>query len=162
MAELVGSRLTSEIIRKIGGESNRGSKEAILITTVDELGFPNSALMSYLDLCIISSKRLLFAIGESSSTKKNLLRTPRAGITLWLGKNLGIYYLKGRTRLVKGTLSAKPEGHPCSALVLKVERVTRDYLPEARILSTITYSGQAVNEGHLALLSELKHLSRSI
>lgn len=162
MAEFIGSRLTSEIITKIRGESNTSSNEAVLITSVDELGYPNTALLSYLDLCLISSKRLLFAIGENSSTKKNLLRTRKAGMTLWLGENLGIYYLKGKTKMMKKRLSARPEGHPCSAFVLEVEIVNRDFLPAARILSTITYVGSVVNQEHLALLAELKHVSGSI
>lgn len=162
LAELIGSKLPSEIIRKVGHESATSSNEAVLITTVDEHGYPKTALLSYLDLCLVSSKRLLFAIGDNSSTKWNLLRTRKVGLVMWLGENYGIYYLNGKTKLVKNKLVARPEGHICSAFVLNVGRVTRDYLPEARILSTITYFESTINLEHRALLTELKHISKSI
>ncbi|MGI0091128.1 MAG: hypothetical protein ACREBS_05420 [Nitrososphaerales archaeon] len=162
LATLIGSELSPKILSKLKQESRENSKEVILLSTVDEQGFPNVALLSYLDITPISPKMILLAIGEKSSSKENMLRSKRGTLVLWGGKKLGMFYVKGKTKLVKRKLGTVVEGFTCSAISLTVEKVSQDYSPVAEILSTITYDTSQTNPAHLELLRELKKLANSI
>jgi len=162
LAIQLGSHLTPALIRKIRLESGRVSDEVVFLISIDDDGFPNIALLSFSDLLVKSSKILLFAVGENSSSRKNLTRAKRGTIFFWGGKNSGIYYVKGRTRLVKPFMKTSVEGFNCSALILKVEKVSRDYSSVARLLSTVTYETKRVTRSHKELLKELQILSRSL
>jgi len=143
-------------------ESGRVSDEVVFLISIDDDGFPNIALLSFSDLVVKSPKLLLFAVGENSSSRKNLTRTKRGSVFFWGGKNSGIYYIKGRTKLVKPMMSTSVEGFKCSALILRVEKVSKDYSSVARLLSTITYEAKRVARNHKELQKELQVLSRTL
>jgi len=162
LAIQLGPQLTPALIRKIRSESGRVSDEVVFLISIDDRGFPNIALLSFSDLVVKSPKLILFAVGENSSSRKNLTRTKKGSIFFWGGKNSGIYYVKGRTRLLEPMMETSVEGFKCSALILKVEKVSKDYSSIARLLSTVTYETKRVGRNHKELRKELQVLSRSL
>lgn len=162
LALLLGSRLTKELIQKIGHESNIRTNEAVFLVSVGETGFPNVALLSYLDISIVSTKRLLLAIGENSSSKRNLMKTGRGTLVFWLGKSYGLYYAKGKFKLVRERLQSAVEGFTCSAFSMSVEALSKDHSNKARLLSTVTYESKKTNSAHIELFTELNSLSKSV
>ena len=143
-------------------ESSRESKEVVFLISVDDEGFPNIALLSFSELEVKSPKMMLFAVGANSSSKKNLLRTRQGTIVFWGGKNSGMYYVKGRIKLLKSIMNSSVEGFKCSALIFHVERVSKDYSSIARLLSTVTYETKRVERKHKELQKELQSLSKSL
>ena len=162
MAVLLDSRLTRDLIQKVRRESNINTKEAVLLISVGSKGFPNVALLSYLDICLVASKRLILAIGEHSSSKRNLMKTRRGTLIFWLGKTHGLYYLKGKFRLVRERLESTVEGFTCSAFLMTLEALSKDHSNKASLLSTVTYEPSKTNSAHLELFNELKRLSKRI
>ena len=162
MAIMLGKKIPGIVLKKIRRESNKNSNEVALLCSEDSEGFPNASLLSYLDLAVISPSRVLLAIGEESSTKRNLLRNKKGTIVMWAGMGYGIYYIKGRFNLVKSRLSTEVEGFRASALICSVQKVSKDYVRVAEIKSTITYEPSVVNESHVMLFKELKGIARSL
>lgn len=163
MAKFLGESLPSNIAERIKVRSTSPeTKEAILLASVDESGFPNIALLSYSDIVAVSSKIILVAIGQSSSTKKNLIRTRKGTLILWLGVDLGLIYVKCVGGLFREAMESNVEGFTCSAMLFTVERVTQDNSPEAPLLSTLTYDNSVIAAGHTKLYEELEQLSRSV
>jgi hypothetical protein len=160
LADFLGGALTVEILEGIRSRSGN-SNEVILLSSIDENSFPNIALLSYFDLCAVTPKRMLFAIGKTSSTKKNLVRTSKTCITLWLGKEMGIVYVKGSAKILKEKMRSKSEGRMSTAFELSVERVSRDYIPGEELLSTITYDAGTNEKEREELFKELEKLSKN-
>jgi hypothetical protein len=162
LAIQIGPQLTNALIRKIRLESKRESNEVVFLISVDDDAYPNAALLSFSELVVKSPKLILFAVGETSSSRKNLMRTSRGSLVFWGGKNSGMYYIKGKVRLLKSSMEANVEGFKCSALILDVEKVSRDYSPIARLLSPMTYETKRVGKEHGELQRELQSLSKSL
>lgn len=154
--------MTKELIKKIKHESNFRTNEAVFLISVGAEGFPNVALLSYLDISVVSTKRLLLAIGENSSSKRNLIKTGRGTLVFWLGKSYGLYYVKGKFKLEMERLQSAVEGFPCSALSMNVEALSKDHSSKARLLSTLTYDSSKTNSAHIELFRELNGLSKSV
>lgn len=162
MARQLGSHLTGEIIRKIKKEANLKTNEAVLLVSVDDQGFPNVALLSYLDISVVSSKKLVLAIGENSSSKKNLTKRRIGTLVFWVGEDYGLYYVKGKLRLIRERLSSTVEGYKCSAFLMKVEGLSQDHSTAARLLSTVTYDPKKTNLAHGELFQEIVKISKRI
>ena len=162
MSRPIGNKLPKELMNKIRSQSNLRSNEVPLLISTDPDGYPNVSLLSFLDIMVLARDRIVFAIGEDSSSKRNLLQTGKGTIVMWAGKDFGIFYVKGRVRQLKRKLSHPVEGFRLTALVMKVERISQDHSDEAKLLSTLTYDNRAINKDHLLLLSELRKLARSL
>ena len=161
MATQLGPKLTAALIRKINSESRRDSNEVVFLNSVDVEGYPNTALLGFAELFVKSTKIILFAVGEDSSSKKNLLRTKKGSLVFWGGKKSGIYYVKGRTKMLKRKMKSSVEGLNCSALILHVEKVSKDYSSIAQLLSTVTYDNKQVISEHGVIQKELQSLGDS-
>jgi hypothetical protein len=160
LAHLLGTALTVEILDRMTIRLAR-SDEVVLLSSIDEDSFPNIALLSYFDICVVSPKRILFAIGHTSSTKKNLVRRSKTCLALWLGEKMGIVYVKGISRRIKEKMRSKSEGRISTAFELTVEKVSRDYIAGEELLSTITYTTSTNNEERRELFKELEKLSKN-
>jgi hypothetical protein len=136
--------------------------EVLLLCSVDEDGHPNIALMSYLDILILSPTRILLAIGEKSSSRRNLVATGKGTIVIWAGRASGMFYLKGSIKLVKSRLETLVEGFTCSALTLRVHRVSQDYSSRSEIISTVTYKVSKSDQAHRVLFEELNRLAHGL
>lgn len=162
MAIALGSHLTKELLRKIRKETNLYTNEVVFLVSVGSDGFPNVSLMSYLDISVLSPKTLILAIGQNSSSKKNLARSGLGSFIFWVGKNHGLYYVKGKFRLVRERLHSTIEGFTCSVFFMNVEAVSQDHSSKARIVSTVTYDRRRTNRTHFELSKELVKISQKI
>jgi hypothetical protein len=163
MAVLVGRQLPENLVKKIKTESRTSkSNEVVLLCTIDDEEFPNISLLSYLDLVVVSPRKILVAIGEASSSKRNLLTRGKGTIVFWAGRKFGMYYVRGRFSLLKNRMESIVEGFACSALACAVQRVNQDYTKVAEIESTLTYDASDTNESHFELQRELRGLCRSL
>ncbi len=162
MARLLGNSLPKELLSKIREQSNVRSSEVPLLVSLDQKGYPNVSLLSFLDIVALSPRRLVFAIGAESSSKRNLLRSRKGTIVIWGGRDFGMYYVKGRIAKVRKKLASSAEGFRLDALVMNVESVSQDHSDVAKLLSTLTYDGRSINKGHLTLYKELKDLALSL
>lgn len=162
MALVLGTRLTRELIEKIKHESNLHTNETLFLISVGDEGFPNVSLLSYLDISVVTAKRLIFAIGENSSSKRNLVKRGRGTLVFWLGKTQGLYYLKGSVILLKERLQSTVEDVNCSAFLMNAGVLSRDHSNKARLLSTVTYDPKETNSAHFELFNELKRISRTL
>lgn len=162
MSKLIGKRLPRELMNKFRAQSNIRSNEVPLLISTDPDGFPNVSLLSFLDIFMQAPDRLVFAIGEDSSSKKNLLRTGKGTIAVWGGKDSGMFYIKGRVRQLKEKLSLSVEGFRLTTLLMKVERISQDHSDAAKLLTTLNYDNRAINKDHVLLFGELKKLARSL
>lgn len=162
MAKRLGARLTGEVIQKIKKESNLKTDEAILLASVGDEGYPNIALLSYLDISVVSAKRLVVAIGEYSSSKKNLCKRGFGTLIFWVGKDYGVCYVKGKFSLIKERLGSDVEGFNCSAFLMNVVELSQDHSKAARLLSTVTYDIRKTNTAHSELFRELVSIAKRI
>lgn len=160
MAIALGSNLTRDLVGKIRNEANINTNEVVFLVSIGEDGFPNVALLSYLDISVLSSKRVILAIGENSSSKKNLARSGLATLVFWVGKNHGLYYVKGKVKLIRERLRSTIEGFACSAFLMRVEVVSKDHSSQASLVSTVTYDRRRTNRTHFELSKELAKISR--
>ncbi|MGI0081224.1 MAG: hypothetical protein ACRECH_16575, partial [Nitrososphaerales archaeon] len=66
MSRLIGEELNEEIIRKINHErSSRATDEVVLLSTIDDRSFPHLSLLNFLDLAVVSRKKIVFAVGRN-------------------------------------------------------------------------------------------------
>lgn len=70
--------------------------EAILIATIDSMGWPHPALLSYAEVVALDARTLRFATYRESATAQNLRE--RGAMTFCLFAPGSAYYLKARAR----------------------------------------------------------------
>lgn len=135
MSQLLGKELTEELFARLKGD-HVGSKKgkAIVIVTVDERGWAHPAMLSYYEVVAKSRSRIDLAVGQTSTTAKNLRR---AGKITFLITDAGInYYIKGEAREVRGSMDAAPF---MSLFCAQVEQLSEDQEPDALITSGVTF-----------------------
>lgn len=160
-ARTLGKLLDRKIIQKIKQErSNPRTDEVVLISTVDERGLPHFSLLNFLDIEVISRKKILLAVGTNSSTARNLEERKKTTIAFWMGLNLGsMTYIKGISKQALRYATHPVEGFETSAFVLSVKSVLEDVSPKAKLISTMTYEIENVNQDHLALSNDLGRIA---
>lgn len=136
MSQLIGNELNSDLFDRLKGE-DIGSKagRAIVIVTVDEVGWAHPAMLSYHEIVAKNPRRIDLAIGKTSSTAKNLRRTGK--ITLLVTDNGINYYLKGTAKELQESMAGVPF---MSLFRLELEEVLEDQEPDAVITSGVTFS----------------------
>ncbi|MHB1908096.1 MAG: pyridoxamine 5'-phosphate oxidase family protein [Nitrososphaerales archaeon] len=162
MVKVIGSSLPPRLLQKIKREiKNPRTNEVLLICSIDDHGFPKIALLSFLDIAIVSSKILLFAIGRASSTRRNLESRAQATLMLWEGdQRKGIVYVNGNCKMEKEKLFNGVEGFETSCFSFKVASVAEDYSKDAEILTTLIYETTNVSRSHSGLAKELNDLAK--
>ena len=135
MSQLLGRELTEELFHRLKGDvvaSKTG--KAIVIVTVDELGWAHPAMLSYYEVVAKDRSRIDLAIGKTSTTAKNLRRTGK--ITLLITDSDVNYYVKGSAREIRDSM----EGVPFMSLFrVAVEHLLEDLEPDAVITSGVTF-----------------------
>jgi len=135
MSQVLGRELTEELFDRLKGEDvvSKAGK-AIVIVTVDELGWAHPAMLSYYEVVAKDRGRIDLAVGKSSTTATNLRRT--AKITLLITDSGLNYYVKGSAREIRDSM----EGVPFMALFrVAVEHLLEDQEPDAVITSGVTF-----------------------
>ena len=135
MSKLLGQLLNEELLNRLNGK-DIASKDgkAIIIVTVDELGWSHPAVLSYYEIVAKNEGRIDIAVGKTSTTGKNLRRTGK--ITLLVTDRGVNYYVKGDAREIKESI----EGVPFMSLFrVGVAQLLEDQEPGSLITSGLTF-----------------------
>ena len=136
MSKQLGASLPEELFNLLRTvEPPREDKKVILLTTVDDDGWPRHAMLSRFELVAKSQERLLMLLYGSSQSTKNLQKTGQVCLTA-IDPDMS-YYVCCNARLI----SSIPEAPSEVLFELTVERVLEDALPTAKITSGITFEG---------------------
>ncbi|HKW05202.1 MAG TPA: pyridoxamine 5'-phosphate oxidase family protein [Nitrososphaerales archaeon] len=160
MAKLLAKTLTSQIKKKIATERNDPkTNEVVVLCSVDKAGYPHFSLLNFLDIAVATNKKIVFAVGKSSSTAKNMIDRGRATFAFWMDANLGsLVYLKGTVR--RGRFqTANVEGFETSPFIMTLQSVLEDASPKSKVLSTLTYGVEKINPDHLELSKQLSSIA---
>ncbi len=116
--------------------------------------------MNFLDIEVITRKKILLAVGTNSSTARNMVKRKKTAIAFWMGPNRGsMTCIKGISKQASRYATHSVEGFETSAFVLSVESVLEDFSPKAKLISTMTYEIENVNQDHLALSNDLERIA---
>ncbi len=136
MSQLLGRELPEGLFNRLKGE-NVVSKmgKAIVIVTVDDMGWAHPAMLSYYEVVAKDRSRIDLAVAKTSTTAKNLRRTGK--ITLLITDSGINYYLKGNTTEVKESMMGVPF---MSLFRVELAQLLEDQEPDAVITSGITFT----------------------
>ncbi len=135
MSQLLGKELTEELFHRLKGDAVASkSGKAIVVVTVDELGWAHPAMLSYYEVVAKDRSRIDLAISKTSTTAKNLRRTGK--ITLLITDSDVNYYVKGSAREVRDSMDGVPF---MSLFRVAVEHLLEDQEPDAVITGGVTF-----------------------
>ncbi len=115
MATDLGNNLPEELLAEIDQDQPRNN--AVPLITVDSIGFPHVALISYFEL-FRKRRSLHFFVGSFSRTARNLDK--RRVCTLIFAHRDFVYYIKARASRVR-------QSQPHVLYRLRVESVSEDF-----------------------------------
>ena len=136
MSQLVGKILTETLMRRLSGadvECHEG--KIIPIVTLDELGWPHPALLSYYEVVAQNPSTIDLALWKNSSTANNLRRTGK--VTLMISDEGVNYYLKGSVIQLENEMTGAPQ---VSRFRITTEQLLEDQEPNAQITNGLTYT----------------------
>jgi hypothetical protein len=142
MSQLLGKELTEMLLKRLNGQDVEAYEGKIIpIFTLDELGWPHPALLSYYEVVAKNSTTLDIALWKNSSTARNLRQTNK--ITFLITDKGVNYYLKGSVK----ELQTEMPGIPLqSRFRITAEQLLEDQEPNAEITSGLTYKRQTKRE----------------
>lgn len=135
MSRLIGKELTEAVFERLGGQDVDPYEGKIVpIFTLDELGWPHPALLSYYELVAKNLSTIDLALWKNSSTANNLRRTGKVTVML---TDKGInYYVKGSVQELEPAMAGAPQ---VSRFRMTTEEILEDQEPNAEITSGLTY-----------------------
>lgn len=126
MSKLIGDKLTDDLYRRLLGHHLEGDAEkVILLSTIDESGWPHPAMLSYFEVVAKDRSNLRFATYKNSRTTNNMRRNGKATVSI-IDERVA-YYVKGSVEEVAGEMRSVPHS---SKLNLRVEEVFADEADE--------------------------------
>jgi hypothetical protein len=159
MAKLIGSELPAAVFARLRGtDLEAAQQEVILLTTIDEQGWPHPALLSPFEVVAADARNLRLATYGDSRTTGNMRRNGKATLTLVVDRVA--YYIKATATELAPAMRCTPHN---AKLNCKIEQVLADeanpeYEPGAYIASGLTYynPGRAAELARApAILAEL-------
>jgi hypothetical protein len=142
MSQLLGKELTEALLKRLNGQDVEAYEGKIIpIFTLDELGWPHPALLSYYEVVAKNSTTLDIALWKNSSTARNLRQTNR--ITFLLTDKGVNYYLKGSVKELQTEIPGIPLQ---SRFRVTAEQLLEDQEPNAEITSGLTYQRRSARE----------------
>jgi hypothetical protein len=156
MSRRVGKELTEVLWNRLNGldvTSHEG--KVIPIFTLDELGWPHPALLSYYEVVAKNRSTLDIALWKNSSTANNLRRAPK--VTVMISDKGVNYYLKGSVRELESEMAGAPQ---VSRFRVTTEELLEDQEPNAEITTGLTYSRMTQRETTDISLKVLQLLRR--
>jgi hypothetical protein len=143
MSRLVGKELTKLLLDRLNGRSVTPHESKIIpIFTLDDLGWPHPALLSYYEVVAKNSSTVDLALWKDSSTANNLRRLGK--VTLMITDKGINYYLKGSVKELEAEMAGAPQ---VSRFRIATEQLLEDQEPNAEITSGMTYSRLTKREG---------------
>jgi hypothetical protein len=153
--------LTPELLERLSGaQAETCARQAILLCTVGDTGWPHPAMLSYYEVAAADARTLRLAVYKDSRTCANL-RDRHKAVLILTDERLACYIRAAVRQVTSGMPSA-----PYNARIdLEVEQVTfdeppPDLEPGAFILSGITYAartGEALERAR-RVLAELRQM----
>ncbi|MBI2186903.1 MAG: pyridoxamine 5'-phosphate oxidase family protein [Acidobacteria bacterium] len=140
MSTHVGDRLPDDLFAALsGGDLTAVADCVIVVSTVDEHGFPHPALLSYFEVVAIDPRTIRLATYADSRSTRNATRGGK--LTLVFVDAAFVYYVKGAIRPLAASMRSTPYN---AKLEMRVEEVLRDAPdpvrePGAHIASGIRY-----------------------
>jgi hypothetical protein len=142
MSQLLGKDLTDTLLKRLNGQDVEAHEGKIIpIFTLDELGWPHPALLSYYEVIAKNSTTLDIALWKNSSTARNLRQTNK--ITFLITDKGVNYYLKGSVKELQTEIPGIPLQ---SRFRITTEQLLEDQEPNAEITSGLTYKRQTKRE----------------
>ena len=143
MSRLVGKELTKLLLDRLNGQNVTPHESKIIpIFTLDDLGWPHPALLSYYEVVTKNSSTVDLALWKDSSTANNLRRLGK--VTLMITDKGINYYLKGSVKELEAEMAGAPQ---VSRFRIATEQLLEDQEPNAEITSGMTYSRLTKREG---------------
>jgi hypothetical protein len=143
MSRLVGKELTKLLLDRLNGQNVTPHESKIIpIFTLDDLGWPHPALLSYYEVVAKNSSTVDLALWKDSSTANNLRRLGK--VTLMITDKGLNYYLKGSVKELEAEMAGAPQ---VSRFRIVTEQLLEDQEPNAEITSGLTYSRLTKREG---------------
>ena len=143
MSRLVGKELTKLLLDRLNGQNVTPHESKIIpIFTLDDLGWPHPALLSYYEVVAKNSSTVDLALWKDSSTANNLRRLGK--VTLMITDKGLNYYLKGSVKELEAEMAGAPQ---VSRFRIATEQLLEDQEPNAEITSGMTYSRLTKREG---------------
>jgi hypothetical protein len=143
MSRLIGKELTKLLLDRLDGQNVTPHESKIIpIFTLDGLGWPHPALLSYYEVVAKNSSTVDLALWKDSSTANNLRRLGK--VTLMITDKGINYYLKGSVKELEAEMAGAPQ---VSRFRIATEQLLEDQEPNAEITSGLTYSRLAKREG---------------
>jgi len=143
MSRLVGKELTKLLLDRLNGQNVTPHESKIIpIFTLDDLGWPHPALLSYYEVVAKNSSTVDLALWKDSSTANNLRHLGK--VTLMITDKGINYYLKGSVKELEAEMAGAPQ---VSRFRIATEQLLEDQEPNAEITSGLTYSRLTKREG---------------
>jgi hypothetical protein len=143
MSRLVGKELTKLLLDRLNGQNVTPHESKIIpIFTLDDVGWPHPALLSYYEVVAKNSSTVDLALWKDSSTANNLRRLGK--VTLMITDKGINYYLKGSVKELEAEMAGAPQ---VSRFRIATEQLLEDQEPNAEITSGLTYSRLTKREG---------------
>lgn len=140
MSTLVGDALPDDVFEALSGRHLAVvADRVVVVSTVDERGFPHPALLSYFEVVALDRRTIRLATYAESRTTRNARRDGK--LTLVLVDAEFVYYIKGSARVLAEEMRATPSNAKLECQVLEVLRDAPDPVrePGAHIASGIRY-----------------------
>lgn len=137
---LVGDALPDDIFEALRGRDLAAMADrVVVVSTVDERGFPHPALLSYFEVVALDRRTIRLATYAESRTTRNAKREGK--LTLVLVDAEFVYYVKGAVRPLAESMRVTPYNAKLEVQVLEVLRDAPDPVrePGAHIASGIRY-----------------------
>lgn len=155
MSTHVGDALPDDIFEALCGRDLAAMADrVVVVSTVDERGFPHPALLSYFEVVALDRRTIRLATYAESRTTRNAKREGK--LTLVLVDAAFVYYIKGTVRQLAGSMRTTPYNAKLECQVLEVLRDAPDPVrePGAHIATGIRY----VNPRRVAELARAKRV----
>lgn len=122
MSKPVGERLPDDLLARLSGHDLPAVVDRVVVVcSVDELGFPHAALLSYFEVVALDDRTIRLATYSSSRTTRNARREGR--LTLIFVDSDFVYYVKGAVQELTGSMRSTPYN---AKLNFQVSEVLRD------------------------------------
>jgi Pyridoxamine 5'-phosphate oxidase len=140
MSKLIGDTLPDDLYQRLlGNDVEQNEEKVILLSTIDEGGWPHPAMLSYFEVIAKDRRTLRLATYNNSRTTNNMRLSGKA--TLSVIDERSVYYVKGYVEEISRKMECAPQN---SKLHFRVEEVLADaaneeFEPGAYVAGGVTY-----------------------
>jgi hypothetical protein len=122
MSTHVGDALPDDLFEALrGGDLAAAADRVVVVSTVDDRGFPHPALLSCFEMVAVDRRTIRLATYADSRTTSHATRDGK--VTLIFVDAAFVYYVKGTVRLLAASMRATPYN---AKLDVRVQEVLRD------------------------------------